>query len=118
MEVAMGGNGDPNTITDLVSRARSLVSFLLVCLDDATDYIAELDAAFKTEDAYRALVGNERLQRAWSHAYATIKILELLSGAMQPNARKALTTSYQRARPSLALAWNLISRIPIAHLSQ
>jgi hypothetical protein len=71
----MGGGGDPCAYADLVSRARSLVVLLLVCLDEASDSIAELETAFKSEDPHRALVTNERLQRVWSHAYVTIQIL-------------------------------------------
>lgn len=68
----MGGRGDPSAVADLVSRARSLVLFLLACLDEASDHIAELEAASKSEDAHRAMAINEILQRTWSHAYVAI----------------------------------------------
>jgi hypothetical protein len=113
----MHGGGDPGGRVRRVRRARKFTLVLLACLDEASDLVDGLDEAFQSEDLDGALALNARLQSTWAHAYVAIQILERISHCSENEARRALGESYRRARLLLALAWSLVSRIPVAHLN-
>jgi hypothetical protein len=106
--------GNPANHADRASsgrRARALVALLLTRLDTATDSIEALDAAFRSEDAHRALAITITLKNAWRDAHLTIAVMEQVSGCTEVNARRALLKSHRSGRVLVALTWNLISHL-------
>ena len=94
---------------------RGLITMLLSRLDAAIAGIEALGAAFRAEDACRALAIIESLQKTWTEAYLAITLLEQLSGCHESNAWQAFALTRQRASAPLELAWSIISRMPNEH---
>jgi len=99
----------------MIRAPRGLIFLLLTRLDAASECIEALDNAFKADDPGRALMVHASLQRAWGDALAAILVLEQMSGRPEEYARNALDHLYRRARIPLALASNIISRLPNEH---
>jgi hypothetical protein len=107
--------GRKQVSANLVERTKSLVSLILLRLDEAISCIEQIHAAFQSEDIHLTSRVLEHLQRAMSHAYVAILTLEQHTGCRQVNARSALAYCRHLTRMPQSLAWCLISQLPSTH---
>jgi hypothetical protein len=105
------------TVADLLTRTRSLVSLILLRLDEIIGCVEQIHSAFQSEDIHLASSILEQLQRATSHAYVAILTLEQHTGCRQVNARSALAHCRHLTRMPQSLAWCLISQLPSTYRS-
>jgi hypothetical protein len=109
METILGGE---EIATNPLARTKSLVSLILLRLDEMIGCIEQIHGAFRSEDIHLASSVLEQLQRATSHAYVAILTLEQHTGCRQINARSALAYCRHLTRMPQSLAWSLISQLP------
>jgi hypothetical protein len=105
------------SITNPLVRSMSLVSLILLRLDEIIGCIEQIHGAFQSEDIQLASSVLEKLQRATSHAYVAIRTLEQHTGCRQINARSAFAYCRHLTRMPQSLAWSLISQLPSAYRS-
>jgi hypothetical protein len=109
--------GEKQTGANLLERTKSLVSLILLRLDEIIRCIEQIHAAFQSEDIHLASRVLKQMQRATSHAYVAILTLEQHTGCRQVNARSALAYCRHLARMPQSLAWCLISQLPSTYRS-
>ena len=95
-----------------VRRAARCIRQFLAALDASLHHIEELRLAFQLDNPTRAIAAITAYQRSAANALCAALTLEDTTSHPQHHAWNALNRLHHVARGPLALAWNLVSRLP------